>query len=737
MMFKRVVQSPARVIVLTLAVVALVACAPVAIVGGHFGILLLGALYLLLLPPGLLLWGLARLPLSTAWCGWRILRGALASLLALALLVVAVLGVVNIVRFTGDHGSLPLADRYVVVIVADGASLIHARQLLQRDQQGPEDYARAISDTFPNVSSTFLTRGAFTANGISVWPASSVPAHTGIVTGAYPRRTGVMGQRQFCPETRTYCSYVGLGIQNQRRIMSPRVKTLYEWVPDARSLSVLQIVNRGASQYLPTLPDDAQVTRTACRVIDFTAWISHVTGHDEIPRLLVLTLPSIDHLTHNSRLTDEISLRAYLDVDRHVGEIFALYRRLGIYDRTLFVLCADHAMGPVSRHVTLDNVVNDMGFSSYQSVKWSAVQAWGKFEANLWRGTRHNFDTQYDCVPLWGGNSEALLYIKGQRDGAESWSLRGTDAMYADYLLRGVHLNVIQRLLEYSPGIGLVCTNPETNVFHVSARGGLGEIRERSAAGQPEFSYRVLRGTDPLGYARTPAMRDAVSRGTWLSDADWLRLSYQEHYPDALRRLSASMQNRNAATMNIVASDGWDFAPYYLEKVSLVGSHGSLNRQQSLVPIMFYGPGIRHVELPYARTVDIVPTVLAYLGIVAENVDGRPLPVFADRTKNLALAQPAGEEGSVADIIPGHRYALQSLYASYDQQLVDIDARSGKTRVLWPSMYAGIPVLRAHISSTVRLVGKQGDCLLLQPWLVSKPLPAPPARFNLRTGQFE
>lgn len=100
-----------------------------------------------------------------------------------------------------------------------------------------------------------------------------------------------MGQRQFDPEHAHYTSYIGLGISAMGRVLARGVRTLPEYLPQVRSLIVLQIANRGASFYLPTPPSDDLVVIRACQVIEATDFLSRYTGRSEIqPRVRLAAL---------------------------------------------------------------------------------------------------------------------------------------------------------------------------------------------------------------------------------------------------------------------------------------------------------------------------------------------------------------------------------------------------------------------------------------------------------------
>ncbi len=711
---------------------------------GVFGMILFLAVFLLTAVLCLLLWGVARL--------WRRGRSRICNCLRIVALLllfcaaafVFVGGGATTIRFAADNGQLPLQDRYLAVIIPDGANLHQAEELLMKGIDDETQYATTISRNLPNISRYFINEGAFTANGISVWPSSSIPAHTGIMTGSYPRRTGVMGQRQFRPSGPRHISYIGLGILELSRQLSKQVKTLCEYFPRVRSLVVLQIVHRGCSLYVPTPVDDELVVTCASQVINATAFLGKYSGGPRIPRIVVMTLPSIDHETHNAPLDDQRSVATYLRVDKLVGDIIELYKRKGIYDKTLFVLCSDHGMENVHHHLTIDNLMHDLRFEVFQSLKWTMVPAWGSFEANFYVARKDKFARVYDAVSLWGGNSDALVYVKGQRKDAQgnvvekSWAIRPTDEMLKDYHVGGTNVNIIQRLIDYSPGIGLIFTNPEHHVFNVYSKAGQGQFTEREANGTTEFRYVIVAGQDPLGYTNNPAIGPHVRSGSWLTDQQWIELTYLEHYPDGLKRVANSFENENSAAMHIVASDGWDFAPYYVAKHVLSGSHGSLNLHASLVPIMFHGPGIKHIELPYGRTVDILPTILKYFNVEATSMDGRALPIFEDAQKNHQIMNARDNVFSARQFEDqAYIYVLEHIYASYDRRIVRIDKNTSERETLVESAKKALPELLAQANASLELIDFQGGKLILRITYAEQDREGETIAFDVNQRQFE
>ena len=618
----------------------------------------------------------------------------------------------TIFRFTSKNNSLPIDDRYLAVIVADGASLVKAKELFFEGLTDQSKYLQEVSKTFPTISTHFIQNGAFTPNGITVWPSSSIPAHTGIITGNYPRNSFVMGQRQFNSHDRRYLSYIGLGILSHKKVLNNIVKTLCEYFPKVRSVDVLQIANRGCSLYVPETPQNEKVIKRASQVVSYTNFISKYTGRNEIPRILVMTLPDIDHQTHEIGLTDEHATELYLEMDKNVASVLDIYKKAGIFEKTLFVLASDHGMGNVTKHLTLDNVMYDLRFKNFQSLKWSIVPEWGSFEATFYVGSRYKFDSSYNSVPLWGGNSDALLYVKGQQKDEngnitqESWDIKATDEMLSNYFVGGATINIIDRLLEYSPGIGLIFSNPQQSVFNIYSNIGKSRIYERKIDGRIEFSYEVLSGKDPLGYLNDKNLKLYIGKNKWFSDEKWLELTYLQYYPDALRRIAFSFESPQSATLHLVSSKDWDFTPYYVSDHVLLGSHGSLNVEESLIPIMFSGPGIKNIELPYARTVDILPTILEYFGVKAENIDGRALPIFSDVEKqNNVINRNLQSDFSKQFFDDEYYYDLEQFYASYDKRIIRIDKKTLQKEILVESIKEALPLLHDKINTSLKLVG--------------------------------
>lgn len=536
-------------------------------------------------------------------------------------------------RIGSDTEPLPPGGpKYVVMIVVDGGSMERALDLFYEgaSSRDPKIAAAELNRNFPNISRHFIQNGAYTPNGITIWPSSSVPAHTSVMTGAHPTKTGILGQRHFDWKNRRYTSFIGLGLMRHRKELSRNVRTLFEWFPKTRSVCLLQIANRGCSLYLPGEPRDEQTYQTflkAFRAFDFLGDRVPLLprmkdGANALPRIWVMTLPDIDHMAHTKDLDAKEVVAAFQGVDDIFGRIVQLFQSKGLFDDTLFVLTADHGMGRANRHVTIDYLMRDLRLDPYHSWAWGVKEEWGTFECNFYTGTRRKLDEDYNCLALWGGNSDALIYLKGQVRNArgevirESWDLKPTEAMLKNYYVRGENINLIETILARAEGVGLIITHPQPDRFDIYSRVGWSRImRRRGPSGVPSYQYHRVSGKDPLGYAEEERVGPHVDVDEWLTERQWLELTCEHPFPDAPHRIAQSFGHPRSGHMHLVAAEGWDFTPYFACKELLVGSHGSLDRMQSLVPVMFAGKGVTPKRMLTARNVDVVPTILKLCGV--------------------------------------------------------------------------------------------------------------------------
>jgi len=88
-----------------------------------------------------------------------------------------------------------------------------------------------------------------------------------------------------------------------------------------------------------------------------------------------------------------------------------------------------------------------------------------------------------------------------------------------------------------------------------------------------------------------------------------------------LRALNAADRDPQGVIVSVKSG----FSSFPRLQPRLPGCHGGLENDETKVPLIFCGRSVPHFRLPFAETVDVVPTVAAHLGLRGAAFDGIPL----------------------------------------------------------------------------------------------------------------
>jgi arylsulfatase A-like enzyme len=165
---------------------------------------------------------------------------------------------------------------------------------------------------------------------------------------------------------------------------------------------------------------------------------------------------------------------------------------------------------------------------------------------------------------------------------------------------------------------------------------GPNRVRVRRADGEVQFTqddgpggaitYSLIRGQDPLGWHG--AVPEEMLAGAACSPREWLAATAATGYPDLPAQIVAYFRAARGGDLAVFAAVGWDFGA-----VNRAG-HGGLRPGDMHVPLLLAGPGVPHQRRRAARTVDLMPTLLALLG--------RPIPPGLDGRCLVALPTVPG-----------------------------------------------------------------------------------------------
>lgn len=231
------------------------------------------------------------------------------------------LGRIVVLLFVGALGAVqaqagtPLAQAdNVVIILVDGLR--------------PDALKQA---KVPNVDS-LIKRGASTMKAQTVTPSLTLPAVTSMLTGLTVEQHGV-DWNEYEPmrgylKAPTLFEIASFNGSKWGSMFITKEKLLYLAKPDRRLILQVCSVNEQGCHAQKVAADVITVYRQAS---DSTK-----------PALFFIHLPDADLAGHAQGWMSKPYLKAVEDCDRAIGTILKGFKELGLYDRTTFIVTADH-----------------------------------------------------------------------------------------------------------------------------------------------------------------------------------------------------------------------------------------------------------------------------------------------------------------------------------------------------------------------------------------------------------
>lgn len=198
----------------------------------------------------------------------------------------------------------------------------------------------------PNVDS-LIKRGASTMKAQTVTPSLTLPAVTSMLTGLTVEQHGV-DWNEYEPmrgylKAPTLFEIASFNGSKWGAMFITKEKLLYLAKPDRRLILQVCSVNEQGCHAQKVAADVITVYRQAS---DSTK-----------PALFLIHLPDADLAGHAKGWMSKPYLKAVEDCDRAIGTILKGFKELGLYDRTTFIVTADHG-GHETTHGT--NAPEDM-----------------------------------------------------------------------------------------------------------------------------------------------------------------------------------------------------------------------------------------------------------------------------------------------------------------------------------------------------------------------------------------
>jgi arylsulfatase A-like enzyme len=179
----------------------------------------------------------------------------------------------------------------------------------------------------PNIE-RLIAEGTRVTEVRNVFPTVTTPNMTSLVTGSYPRTTGIAANAQYVKEL-------------DRIVEAPRdnrAETIGETLQKARwrtaAVNHFMLQKRGATFY--AAPGYADSEKTTAAAIGFlrrpeVGFVAAIYG-------------ATDHAGHEHGPRSDEVREAVLSIDRAIGGLLEELKRQGLYDRTVIAFASDHGM---------------------------------------------------------------------------------------------------------------------------------------------------------------------------------------------------------------------------------------------------------------------------------------------------------------------------------------------------------------------------------------------------------
>ncbi len=493
-----------------------------------------------------------------------------------------------------DRRGFELPARPVVLFFVDGLRADVLEEL-------------AETGKLPRLQRLLFDRATRVRSAVACVPSVTYANSVSMLTGFWPSRHGIGSNACFdrrLLRTRNYEAKRELANSDETRA------TLFEMLPDELTAGVALPFERGIKLRRAKSAEtggarfgiawvlgrkkaaDRRLSEQLYEIADQVRTIG------EWPVFVAVHLPGVDNIGHEHGSDGAEYREAVENLDSVIGEVLEAFERGGMLDELTIVLTSDHGHHSAPHSLALDeHLAAVLGMPVLVALENDGdapfLERWQRY-------------TPAQAIVIPNGVREASVHLRV----AETWNERPTVEEILTFptvhaVAAGSRLP--ERLLQ-SNAIHLVAVRVGEDAVRVYGREGSSEIRRTGGPHEASFTYVILGGVDPLGYATDERLRGWMQAPH--TSLEWLTATADLRHPDLVPQLLLAFDDPRGGDLKVFAAPGWDFSTDYL------GGHGGLEREELIIPLYFAGPGIRagH-ELPAARLVDLAPTLLELFGV--------------------------------------------------------------------------------------------------------------------------
>jgi arylsulfatase A-like enzyme len=509
----------------------------------------------------------------------------------------------------GPHVQLP--ERAAVLFLVDGLDRSRLEELLAGGE-------------LPNIRDRLVARGTVVENAVTSLPSITYANLSGILTGCYPGTHGIVGNKWFDRARLRVHDYTTTKTYRDvdHDFSTP---TIYEYLEGRLTVSIQCAVRRGATRIIDNWATSGinwffagfdEVNKLIAMRFELIARLANRVGR--WPVFVNAYFPGLDEIGHRFGADSPPYRRSLENLDTQIGRILDAYERIGLLERTCFVLVADHGHVPIGPDRLFDLEA------------WLGERAGLRLAPTTIPGDsyekRYVYLKQFNALLINGGSRRAHLHLASKI----GWHQAPPAEQVVSVLSRGGGL-------WNRKAVALVAIRAARDRTLLLSSAGRGSVIRHRAPGrrEPTYSLHHEQG-DVLGYLANPLLRSRLPSGA-LTSREWLALTAGALYPDLVPQVVEMFDSPHAGQAVIFAAAGAGFLP------AARGGHGSACRRDMLVPMIWRGPEIpAGGYIGYARTVDVMPTLLDFLRRPLDDSEARLVDgvSLADQLRAAEMKRP-------------------------------------------------------------------------------------------------
>lgn len=499
------------------------------------------------------------------------------------------------------------------------------------DGLSKEAFDRLLAEgALPSIRKEIVDRALVVDNAVASIPSETYPNLASMLTGLFPGHHGIAANIWLDRRLRVREAHTNIfRIYAASDFLTPQARTLYERLPPD-TVAVTAPIARGVTVHVKnTVAVMAAYARYDWPFLDRKTLddmgdaYAGAAKEGRLPPLVWGHLLGPDEVAHAEGPASADFRATLASIDKAFGRFLKRLRKLRIADRVLFVLLGDHGNSVYDTFVDANELVNRVLLANPTEADCSkggcVLVPVPRKNKTYDIGDAMIASGAYRGLMIWLPSERPPEEVPGafrtrkqkRRKGPPAPRLRMPPvSAFAATLARAPEVRVV---VTRGPGAGRVVVYGPTGRSEI--------VRVNQDGGPALYTYRVLEGEDPLGYASDPAVRDLV--GSPREADDWLDATAAGPWPDLVVQLPEFFDSPRSPDVYVTPAEGYGFTS------GKAAGHGSLARSEMVVPLLFAGPGVPPGHVHAARTVDLAPTLLSYLGVPfdPEEMDGDDLEI--------------------------------------------------------------------------------------------------------------